>query len=225
MNYAMRWFFRFFEHSEVEDGEHRCAICGLPMCNGYDIAQVLRSTFVDYDLLKMPQSRTVCTACAWYFDHQELRRYSWYLTADNAQQLAKSDILPLLATHLKSPPAQDRYYLITRSKKKHVALRAHLNAAHCANLRVNFETMLVDIDHCFIDLVTDLSALRKYHTWYEIKNDKYLPFAILRWTHYADFEHTRERVRPWLGSPQFALTEFLLTSKISLTGGEEDELS
>lgn len=209
VQYATRWFYRHFAHEEVTEGEDACCVCGLPTDGGRDVNKVLRPTFTNQDILPRPDSSTVCPACAWYFDHQELLRQHWYLTPVEARSLAKADILPLLQTHLETPPPVDGYYLIAQSKKKHIALRGRLNTAGARSLRVNCEELLVDVDGAFMTLLSNVVTLRNYHRWDEIEGDKYLPWAILRWPGIADFERTRAAVRPWLRSPQYQLARYL----------------
>lgn len=224
MNPAISWLYRHVGPGlEVPKGPFLCACCGLPHAEGKPPDHVFRPTFTDYDLLKVPHSGSVCPACAWYFDHQELRRQHWYISPSEAKMLAKADILPLLAQHVQNPPNEDRCYLIAQSKKKHVILRARINAAGCSRLRVNFETMLVDVDRDFFALVHDLALLHQFHTWQEIEHDDYLPYAILLWPSLSDFEKTRDRVRPWLGTPQYLLAKFLYSPDL-LEGGNNGVL-
>jgi hypothetical protein len=221
MNYAMRWFYKTLAGGEEDIGPHLCAVCGLPTGHDADLGKVLRDTFTDRDVLEVPWSGYVCAACEWYFDHQELRRQHWYLTAREARPLAKADIFPLLVKHLRCPPAEDRYYFIAQSKKKHVALRARLNAAGCTKLRVNFETIMVDVDQSFPTLMKNLVALRKYHSWDEIESDRYLPYAILKWPSFKAFEEARWAVAPYLRSPQWQLARFLYSPDL-LKGDDDD---
>lgn len=222
LNYAPRWFYRHIGHGEIATGPALCALCGLPAAPGSMTpkAKVLRPTFMDYDLLARPALDDLCAACVWYFDHQELLRSHWYLTATAARVLAKADLLPLLTEHVAKPPAEDRYYLIAASKKKHVALRGRLNAAGGRLLRVNFETLMVDVDQAVLDLVDRLSALRRYHSWQEIEQNSYLPYAILRWPALSEFERLCAQVLPWLRSPQYYLARYLYTPS---GRGEEKE--
>jgi len=213
VNFAMRWFYQHIARGEVAAGPALCALCGLPAAPGSMTpkAKVLRPTFMDYDLLARPALDDLCAACVWYFDHQELLRSHWYLTATEARALAKADLLPLLTDHVAKPPREDRYYLIAVSKKKHVALRGRLNAAGGRMLRVNLETLTVDVDQAVLDLVDRLSRLRRYHSWQEIEQNSYLPYAILRWPALSEFERLCSQVLPWLRSPQYQLARYLYT--------------
>lgn len=211
INYAMRWLYQAHTGNPVAYGAACCAMCGLPADKPAMTpkANVYRPTFVDYDLQARPDLPNLCPACVWYFDHQELLRTHWLLSATAVQPLAKADLLPLLTDHLARPPAQDRYYLITFTKKKHVALRGRLNAANTRLLRVNAETYTIDVNAATLKLVQDLTALRQYHAWQEIEADAYLPFAILRWPNLTDFERLRAAVAPWLRSPTYQLARYL----------------
>lgn len=120
-------------------GRHTCAVCGLPTTSETRVQTVLRPTFTDMALLRRPDSRTVCPACVWYFDHQELRRANWWLTADSAAEIARGDLRRVIDEHLAAPPGADGYLLITASKRKHIALRAPLNLAGSPVRRVQFE--------------------------------------------------------------------------------------
>jgi hypothetical protein len=209
MNLATRWLARHLGGVSESCGNQVCAICSGPCDAAVAVADVLRPTFTDIDRVN---GDYVCSACVWYFDHQELRRSHWYLTPAEAVPLAKKDILPLLRKHVREPPPVDRYYLISRSKKKHVALRARLNAAGARMLRVNFETMLVDVDQQFFELYDHIVALRKYHAWDEIERDEYLIRSLQRWLTgegFDQFERHRDGVRPWLRTQQYELAKFL----------------
>jgi len=218
MLFVTRWLYRSVAGQEVEEGGLVCAVCGLPMAQGIPQARVFRKTFNDWDRLALPNEPRVCPACAWYFDHQELRFSHWYVTPSEARVLARDDIIPLLFSLLESSSPSDFYLLLSRTKKKHVALRGRLNAAGCSSLRVNFEEYLVDVDRGFLKLETALIDLRQYHSWDEIESDAYLPFAILRWPSVGDFERTREAVRRWLNTPQYALARYLYSPKLREEG-------
>jgi len=226
VNFATRWFYQHLAGQQVVWGNAICALCGLSARE--DVmspkTRVFRPTFVDYDLQRRPDQPGLCPACVWYLGHQELLRSHWYLSASEARPLAKADLLPLLAEHLAHPPAEDRYYLVAYTKKKHVALRGRLNAAGARRLRVNAEVYLVDIGDEFLRLVDDLSALRQYHAWEEIESDKYLPYAILRWPSLAEFERRRAAVAPYLRSPTYWLARYLYTPPERTGKEEQDEL-
>lgn len=210
MNYAPVWLYRNLSgNGTIAAAGTPCGVCGLPLAGSRTLAEVLRPTFTDHGLLADGNADHVCDACAWYMDHQELRRQSWYLTEREARPLAKKDVLPLLQAHYEEPPLEDRYYLIAISKKKHVALRARLNAGGCRAMRVNFETALVDVDAEWFKLLDNLVTLRRYHRWDEIEADRYLPFAILKWPSLSAFEQARQAVRPWLRSPAWGLARYV----------------
>lgn len=226
INFATRWFYQHIGHGELPTGPAVCALCGLRAAPGSMTpkVKVFRKTFMDYDLQARPALDDLCAACVWYFDHQVLLRSHWYLTATAARVLAKADLLPLLTKHVAEAPAEDRYYLIAASKKKHVALRGRLNAAGGRLLRVNFETLMVDVDQAVLDLVDRLSLLRRYHSWQEIEQNSYLPYAILRWPALREFERLCRQVQPWLRSPQYTLARYLYAPPAGRKGekGEND---
>jgi len=218
MLFVTRWFYRNIAGLEVEPGGLTCAVCGLPMAEGKPQDKVFRKTFNDHDKLACPDEPNVCPACEWYFDNQQLRFSHWYVTPDEARVLAREDIVPLILELLKTPPVSDFYLLLSRTKKKHVALRGRLNAAGCLSLRINFEEYLVDVDHQVLGLFSNVITLRQYHGWDEIEADAYLPYAILRWPSFGDFERTREAVRPWLNTPQYELARYLYSPKLREDG-------
>lgn len=217
MNWCLRWFYEWATYYSVQEGPKTCSVCHLPTKQTAPLSEVLRPTFTDHDLID-EDGDGACPACAWYFDHSELRRAHWVVTESDAQALAKKDILPLLAEHLDSPPDLPRYYLISRAKRKHVALRARLNAAGSNLLRVNFELSLVDINRGFFGILNDIVKLRRYHSWDEIRDDKYLPYAILRWDDLGDFQATRQNLQPHLRSPQYELARFLYSPDLAKEG-------
>jgi len=227
MLFVTRWFYKNIAGLEVESGGLTCAVCGLPMAEGIPLEKVIRwKTFNDlhklacFDRFDEPAFAELfaCPACEWYFENQQLRFSHWYVTPDEARVLAREDIVPLILELLETPPGSDFYLLLSRTKKKHVALRGRLNAAGCLSLRINFEEYLVDVDHQVLGLFSNVITLRQYHGWDEIESDAYLPFAILRWPSFGDFERTREAVRPWLNTPQYELARYLYSPKLREDG-------
>lgn len=211
--FATRWFYSSVEGGRVEAGFRMCAVCGLPMAVGVPVRDVLRKTFTDQAALRAPGCDQACEACAWYFDHQELRRSSWWLTAGEARPLAKGDVGPLLQEHLGRAPVVDGYYLITIMKRKHLALWAPLNLARSATLRVRFEVTTVELNYLWLTLVEAAHRLREFHSWREIQNDDYNAKFLMRWSDPLEFVRLRQVVQPWLRTPYLDLTQYVWTKE------------
>jgi len=191
-------------------GRHTCAVCGLSTASETLVKSVLRPTFTDIALLRRPDSRHVCPACAWYFDHQEVRRANWWLTADGATEIARGDLRRVIDEQLATPPAADGYLLITTSKRKHIALRAPLNLAGSHARRVQFETDTLTLRAAdWFRLTAAVDALRVVHTWQEILTDTYQSWRVGRWANAAEFVAARAGVRPYLRTPYLDLVKFV----------------
>jgi len=208
---AMRWFYRNFEHRDIEPGPLDCAVCGLPMRVGVLRKRVLRNTFTDYDRLRVRDGQQVCEACAWYFGRQDLRRTGWWLTQNLAKPLKKRDWLPFLRVAVENGVIEDGYCLIKPLGLvgKHLALYAALTMAGSKSIVAQFDTMRVVVDRAFLDLVVAAHKLRERHSWKEIRTGNYYAKHILAWSNLPQFVELREVVQPWLGTAELALTEFL----------------
>ena len=211
--FATRWFFSNVEGGKVKLGGKVCAVCGLPMLLGTPVDSVLRKTFTDYAALRVPDSGYACDACVWYFDHQNLRRSSWWLTATRAHSLSKEDVGPLLRAHLDCPPDEDGYYLISVMHRKHLALWAPLNMAGASVRRVRFETVTVALDRDWLALVEAAHKLREFHSWKEIQSDNYNSKFLIRWGDISEFARLREVVKPWLRTATLDLVQYIWTEK------------
>jgi len=191
-------------------GRHTCAVCGLPTTSETRVQTVLRPTFTDIALLRRPESRHVCPACAWYFDHQEVRRANWWLAADGATEIARGDLRRVIDEQLATPPAADGYLLITVSKRKHIALRAPLNLAGSHARRVQFETDTLTLHAAdWFRLTAAVDALRVVHTWQEILADNYQSWRVGRWANVAEFVAARAVARPYLRTPYLDIVKFV----------------
>jgi len=207
--FTTRWFFQNIEGGHVEPGSYLCAVCGLGMEAGVPVEGVLRKTFTDHAALRVPASSSVCPACEWYFGHQELRRSSWWLTAERALSLAKAEVGPLLRGHLRGAPAEDGYYLVTTMKRKHLALWAPLNLAGNSVRRVRFETVTVELDTTWLAMMEAAHRLREIHSWREIRNDDYNAKFLTRWESPNEFMELRSMVQPWLGTAHLDLAQYV----------------
>ena len=219
--FTTRWFFHNATKETVLFGRHTCAICGLPTREAAPRHKVLRSTFSDYDVLRVRNGDDVCPACEWYMSNQDLRRSGWWLTQNEARQMKKQDWLALLREHIEQPPDEDGYYLIKPSgfigirrvsslTGKHLALLAPLNLAHNPVRRVQFDTVALDLTAQWLELVEASHRLREHHSWREIVTDDYIAtFVTERWDDLSEFVRLREVVKPWLRTPQLNLAQFV----------------
>jgi len=210
--FTTRWLYYNLEAKAVAAGRHTCAVCGLPCRDVVPLRKVLRSTFTNYDLLRKPDEAGACLSCAWYFDHQELRRTGWYLTATEARAMQKSDWLSLLREHHKNGVPEDAYYLVKPLGLvgKHLALYAPMVMAGRSSVCVvQFNTMRVQCDAAFWRLLDAAHALRERHSWKEIRTGDYYAKHILAWPDRAEFVRLRSIVQAWRRTPQLMLVEFL----------------
>jgi hypothetical protein len=209
--FATRWFYANIEKCQVESGPKTCLVCGLPTLESTSLKEVLRKTFTDYDVLRVRGGRDVCPACVWYFDHQELRRSGWWLTAFRAESMKKSEWLSLLRQHVETGAPRDAYYLIKPLGLvgKHLALYAPLTMAGSNAITAQFNTLRVKVDASFLVLVEASHRLREFHSWKEIRTGNYYAKHILTWIDRAEFIHLRSIVQPWLNTSELALAEFV----------------
>lgn len=207
--FATHYFYFAAGHS-LPPGRHTCAICGLPTAETTPLGSVLRPTFTDLAYLRRPPPGVACPACDYYMSHQELRRANWWLTAGEAQPIERRDLRRLLADHLAQPPAAGGYYLITTSKRKHLALRAPLNLAGAPTRRVQFELATLTLDAALWSTLTAAcDALRHFHTWQEILNDTYQSWRLVKWPRAADFIAARAAIQPYARTPYLELVKFV----------------
>lgn len=214
--FTTRWFYQNVEREQVEPGRKTCAVCGLSTLQTAPRKKVLRTTFTDYDVLRVRAGEHVCPACVWYFGRQELRRTGWWLTANEARPVSKAEWLPLLHRHIQDGIPADGYYLIKPSglTGKHLALLAPLNICGNRALRVQFDTTTLGLDAAWLGLVAAAFRLRECHAWREIRQDDYIAkFLAARWPDFDEFLRLRTTVRPWLRSGQMELAQFVWARK------------
>lgn len=210
--FSSRWLYRHHTQQKVALGRQICAVCGLPTATGVATAKVLRPTFTDIAALRCPRSSVVCAACEWYMGNQEIRRSSWWLTEEVATEVDKGEWHTLLLEHLAHPPARDSYYLITVTKRKHLALYAPLNMAGNPMRRVRFEVSTLDLHPALWPaLPAAAHQLRTRHSWKEIQADSYNSYFAAQWPAIAHFAALRNTVRPYLHTPYLDLAQFVWT--------------
>lgn len=209
--YATRWFAQHLGQIPSDAGDYFCAVCGLTTSRYVPLASVLRDTFTDFAALRRRESGVCCVACAWYFDHQELRRSSWWLTGSEARSLTVTDARDLLLSHLASPPDEAGYYLFSLTNRKHLALYAPLNLPRSYPRLVRFESATLILTPSFTELLSACELLRQHHAWSEIESDIYNASALTRWSGRVErFVAARQAVQPWLRTPHLGLARFLL---------------
>lgn len=224
--FATHWFYRNLTQSHIVPGARLCCVCGMATNDHVPKNKVLRPTFTDYDVLRIRTGVYVCPACAWYFDNQDLRRRGWWLTRDRAQPVDKAQWLPVLAQHLIAGAPADSYYLIKPSGPqgkeqkmpgiagKHLALLAPLTCSGSRTLRIQFDTITLDLDLSFLDLIQACFSLRQCHSWREIRNDDYISkYVNQRWRTVSEFMDLRSRVRPWLNTAHIDLAQYVWTKE------------
>ena len=213
--FTTRWFYKNLADGIVEPGRHTCAVCGLPMRFGVELRKVLRPTFTDSAALRAPRSKKVCFACEWYMSQQQLRRASWWLTETRAQRLEnKLDIWRLLADHIAHPPGEPGYYLITATKRKHLALYAELNAPGAARRKIRFEVHNLELDNNSLGVIRAIFELKLHHRWEEIAHDNYNPAFVAKWHDPGRWLMLRNKIKPYLHHPIFLFAQFIGTKEV-----------
>jgi CRISPR type IV-associated protein Csf1 len=99
-----------------EIGESTCGICGLQGAAPYEFS----SSFMNWDLVR---ARALCEACAFCMREAGLRYNSFVCTPGRLQPLGRSELVQMLF----SPPEPPFVFCVTRSYKKHNAIRARVN--------------------------------------------------------------------------------------------------
>lgn len=219
---ATRWLYTHHVRTELPASGPLCAVCGFPAgISATPIKRVLRPTFTDYAALRVPHSPHCCAACEWYFGEQQLRRESWWITPSAAVVIPRAQLWPTLREHLLYPPDEPGYLLITATRRKHLALHAEQTSARARTRRVRFETASIVLDTAYIDFIAACVALRAWHTWAEIKSDRYYAANLAKWPNALDFVVAREAVQPWKRTPHLNLASFMSPDKN--TGDYSDE--
>lgn len=213
--FTTRWFYTQQTANEAPRGPDRCALCGLGTTGGEKPHRFFSSNFTDYDTLRVPQSPYLCAACAWYLKNSsDIRRNSWWLTEHEAVLLDRSEALSLLLKHIAAPPSSGGYYLLTMTRRKHLALHARMNGAGNRVRSVRFETDTVTVDQRLPEIVSALAALRSNrHSWKEIESDRYIAKFMAAWVKPQEFVHARAVVLPWLSTNLLPMLRFLMTKK------------
>jgi len=214
--FTTRWFYSNIEEQQVQAGRKTCAVCGLPTLESVERKKALRQTFTDYDVLRVRTGQEVCPACVWYFGRQDLRRSGWWLTAESAVKVRKSEWLTLMRAHITCGTTRDAYYLIkpVGLVGKHLALYAEMTMAGSHILSVQFNTMRMVIDSGFLALVEASHRLREYHSWKEVRTGNYYARHILAWEDRREFVRLRGVVQPWVNTAELALAEFVWSKEV-----------
>lgn len=211
--FAIRWLYNNIAHKEVVAGKETCAACGLPTENGLPQAQVFRKTFTDGAALRRPENDCVCSACAWYFDNQSIRRTGWFIAENEARAVDKKDWLALIQSLMHAGEIAPCYLLIKPIGLvgKHLALYAPLNLDP-EPLFVRYNIHTLKLDEHWLEAAQTAFALREKHAWAEIKNDDYNSKTLAeKWENLSMFETMRCTIHPYLFTPYFELIMFLWT--------------
>lgn len=214
---------RFFYQKPITPGRETCAVCGLPTEPYALTGKVLRPTFTDHEFLRCPTSNHVCPACEYYMNHQELRRANWWLTGDKALPIERDQLRPFITVQLYRPLMENGYLIITTSKRKHIGLRAPLNMAGSKALRVQFETVTLDLTAAlWQSLTAACDTLKQHHTWKEILSDSYEAWRLAKWTGLPTYVAAREVVRPHLRTPYLDLVKFVSVENATTKEDDSD---
>lgn len=100
----------------------QCCMCGSG--NGELASKdFLKSSFTNWDVLKSPESQTICPACAGCLSINPLRKSSWVATCTELRYLKREEMSTAIFGELPFPNA----IYITTSYKKHGSFKTRIN--------------------------------------------------------------------------------------------------
>lgn len=143
---ATHMLYRAASGKTVEGGSPRCALCGCPHAKPVPIEDVIKDTFTDHGMLRMPSSRDVCPACAHFFNHRwdsgqkypsEYRKHSLYIEPTTWRSWQRADMRRDIETRLRDGGPQC-VALMSLAKKKQLLPLADVTPAG-KTLCVQFE--------------------------------------------------------------------------------------
>lgn len=136
------------------------------MAESVPVASVIRDTFTDHGMLRVPGSTDVCKACDHYFNHRwdagqkyeaEYRKKSLLVTERKVEEWPRERMMPDIERwlHLGCP---EGIFVIGLSKKKHLLPLATVNRKG-KSFVIQLETDPVDVGESFWMLASAFSCL------------------------------------------------------------------
>jgi hypothetical protein len=133
---------------DVPPGPTPCVLCGAAHAGGLPAGDVIRDTFTNHGLCRVPGSDSVCPACGHYFNHRwevgqkylsEYRKHSLLVTPAAWQPWPRPAMRLDLETLLAAGAREPLLLVIGLSKKKHCLPLAKVNPPGARHLYVQLE--------------------------------------------------------------------------------------
>ena len=161
------FLYRAATRNTITAGDLVCCLCGCTMAAAVPVEKVIRDTFTDHGMLRVPGSTDVCKACDHYFNHRweagqkyeaEYRKKSLLVTERKVEEWPRERMLKDLERWLhKGCPGG--VFVIGLSKKKHLLPLATVNRPGSKSFVVQLETDPVDLGESFWPLASAFSCL------------------------------------------------------------------
>lgn len=147
-------------------GDHTCCLCGSGCRNPVDVKTVIRDTFTNHGMLRVPESTDVCPACDYYFNHRwdagqkylsEFRKRSLLVTPDGWTDWQRPDMKRDIE-HWLQDGCPEGIFVIALSKKKHLLPLAPINPPGRV-FRIQFELDTVEVSKHYWPLASAFCCL------------------------------------------------------------------
>lgn len=120
----------------VPTGDASCMLCGFLHSDGVDPSSVIRDTFTNHGMCRVPSSNSICAACNHYFNHRwdvggaremEYRKRSLKITLSGVVEWDRNQMESDVAEALRSGH-DGGVWVCAISKKKHCLPLAPINS-------------------------------------------------------------------------------------------------
>jgi len=224
------FLYQAVERKTVQSGNDRCRLCGSGISDSVPVTEVIRDTFTNHGLCRVPSSQSVCLACNHYFNHRwtpkgfkkpaEYRMISMKILADSFHPWQREEMRGDIEHYFENG-CPECLLVVSLSKKKHCLPLARVNPAGKA-FTIQVEEEQVRIGH--VPSVQNLlrafdGLLAMGCTKGNILSGNY-HHAVLRKSSIFDVLELDRVIAPH--RPSGLLT---LISYITLTGGDRSENS
>ncbi|MBW2084460.1 MAG: hypothetical protein JRI54_00290 [Deltaproteobacteria bacterium] len=182
----------------------QCWLCGCRPETGHPKKKIIKPTFTDHDLAKIPWSEMVCEHCIWALSYRELRNYSLLATGNGLYHLSRLQIRETLL----QPPKPPFLMTVAESGQRWLHFKAKVNLSNQKfTVRMdNYDVMVVP--GRFKDLLNIIESLYQVFTKKEIETGQYQShrireFGLERW------EQLEKTIAPVRRSSLFQLALFI----------------
>lgn len=141
----------------LDDLKNKCYFCNSDCNDEFLAVSYIRKTFANYDIIKSPLSKYICSDCAWAFGSKSEiimndgeirigspRNYSWLIAGDKKIAYTKAHLKKIRQLIL-NPPRPPFKIIISDSGQKHLIFR--LNYSNIRDKYVlQFEEMQIKIN-------------------------------------------------------------------------------